>query len=106
MEALRDWQQQRRSQTLEAVVQAVETLQKEGEAVNFRSVSALSGLTRKTLYKVPEAKALILSRRASSGEQESGNTLLVNQAKRIAELENELHRLKSTLFSLRIKIPF
>lgn len=105
MEALRQWQQQRRNETLEAVSQAVQTLRAQGQAVNFRSVSALSGLTRKTLYAVPEAKLLILSQR-KDGQLDESERKLAHQAARIYELEREVSRLRNALYLLRSKIPF
>ncbi|MGE4295636.1 MAG: DUF6262 family protein [Campylobacterales bacterium] len=105
MEALRQWQQQRRNETLEAVSRAVNELKSEGKPVNFRSVSALSGLTRKTLYSVPEAKLLILGERKED-PQTQPDRLIARQAAQIYALEQEIARLKNSLYLLRSKISF
>ena len=100
MEALRSWQEQRRSGNIASVRQAIETLKERGETVNFRSVAALSGLTRKTLYAVPELKLLVLAQRKKE-EPDTHAKIIAEQAARIHALEGELARIKGRLYALR-----
>jgi hypothetical protein len=95
LEASRDWQSQKRDGVITAVRAAIAKLEKQGAAINFRSVSQISGVSRKTLYAASEAKALIASCR-SGGE--------TDLFAKVAELEAENKRLKEILRAVRVRI--
>ena len=99
MEGLKAWQAKRRQASLKAANEAIATLQQRGEAINFRSVAAASGLTRKTLYQIPELKALVIQNR--SGPQTHSDD---RRHARIAQLESEVARLRAALHNIRQKL--
>ncbi len=99
MEGLKAWQAKQREATLRAAKEAITSLQSANQPVNFRSVAVASGLTRKTLYQIPELKALVMAGRSDEKHDEEGAL----QA-RIALLESENARLKTALREIRRKI--
>lgn len=98
MIALRNWQTNRRQESIKAVKDAIKALLEEGVEVSFSSVAKRSGVTRKTLYTVSELKQLVLEHREESD-------LSLEQSKKIAELESEVKRLKDALFAIRAILP-
>jgi vacuolar-type H+-ATPase subunit I/STV1 len=102
MQALREWQNNRRSQTISAVKVALERLKNNNDAISFQAVAKESGVARKTLYAISELRAMVLAERDGDNME---NTLL-RQTKRIAELEQELKTLKDTLYAIRSAINF
>jgi Asp-tRNA(Asn)/Glu-tRNA(Gln) amidotransferase A subunit family amidase len=97
LEALRAWQNEKRSATIAAVKTAIEELERQGAEVTFKAVSEKSGVSRKSLYAASEAKALIMARKKNDDKE----TLMLT---RIAELERENKRLKDVLYLIRSRI--
>ena len=98
MIALRKWQTNKRQETVQAVKDAIDSIKKEGGEVNFSAVSKKSGVARKTLYTVSELKQMVLEHR-----DELDSDLM--QSQKIAELEQEVKRLKDALFAIRNILP-
>ena len=98
LSGLEKFQQDKRKETIEKVTQAVETLKSEGKEVNFKSVSNASFITRKTLYKVPEIRAMIEGLRKTPEHQSS--FYQDSLKRRVAELEKENMELKEKVKTL------
>ncbi|GHV03010.1 hypothetical protein AGMMS50229_00920 [Campylobacterota bacterium] len=99
MQALRDWQNKRRDQTVTAVKDAIASLNARNETINFRTVAIESKITRKTLYAVSELRLLI-------GEAKNNGAIDgAKEFRRISELENEVKKLKDLLYAIRAQIP-
>lgn len=92
IEGLEKYQKQKRSETIAKVKQAIERLQEEGNDVNFKSVSQVSFITRKTLYKVPEIRVMIESLRKTPGNR--SEFYMDTLKKRVRDLEKENMDLK------------
>jgi hypothetical protein len=99
LEALREWRHKKRDGTIAAVKAAIAELEKQGAAINFKSVSEASGISRKSLYAASEAKALIMSYRGGGGSGEDDDL-----SAKIAALQKENKRLKDILRSIRARI--
>lgn len=93
LEGLKKFQNRKREQSRIAIQSAIKKLRDKGKPVNFKSVSDLSGISRKTLYKVEEFAALIKDER---GDKEESALLQVieEQKKEIAALKKEIEELK------------
>ena len=92
LSGLERFQQEKRKETIDKVTKAIETLEAEGKEVNFKSVSNVSFITRKTLYKVPEIRAMIEGLRKTPEHQSS--FYQDSLKRRVAELEKENMELK------------
>ena len=98
LSGLEKFQQEKRKETIEKVTKAIETLKAEGKEVNFKSVSNASFITRKTLYKVPEIRAMIEGLRKTPEHQSS--FYQDSLKRRVAELEKENMELKEKVKTL------
>ena len=92
IEGLKKFQQEKRVNTIERVKEAISTLKASNRSVNFKSVSKVSGITRKTLYKVDEIRTLIEELR-----EESLSSTEVVLRKEIKELKKEIVVLQAQL---------
>ena len=93
--ALEKYRQEKRQDTLQRANDAIRSLQLEGRDVNFKSVSRVSGITRKTLYKISEIREKIESLRAPSVQ--TGDIDLSKFHNKILSLEQETIYLKEKL---------
>ena len=98
LSGLEKFQQEKRKETIDKVTKAIETLKAEGKEVNFKSVSNTSFITRKTLYKVPEIRAMIEGLRKTPEHQSS--FYQDSLKRRVAELEKENMELKEKVKTL------
>ena len=93
--ALEKYRQEKRQDTLQRANDAIRSLQLEGRDVNFKSVSRVSGITRKTLYKIPEIREKIEELRAPSAQ--TGEIDLSKFYNKILQLEQEIKQLREKL---------
>ena len=98
VEGLEKFQKEKRQDTIKRVDDAIKSLQKDSKEVNFKSVSDISGITRKTLYKVESLRQLIANLRGAPNNI-SGAVVDNNPAleKEILELKEEKKQLKVLL---------
>ena len=93
--ALEKYRQEKRQDTLQRANDAIKSLQLEGRDVNFKSVSRISGITRKTLYKISEIREKIEGLRAPSAQTEEID--LSKFHGKILQLEEEIVQLQKKL---------
>jgi len=98
IEGLKKFQQEKRVNTIERVKEAISTLKASNRSVNFKSVSKVSGITRKTLYKVPEIREMIEKLRDDSI---ISSHILNKLQKQNQILKNENKNLKSIIYELK-----
>jgi hypothetical protein len=99
---LEKFQHAKRQETLDRVQQAITKLQSEEKEINFKSVSDISGITRKTLYKVDELRTLIESLRQNRHPNGGASkAALQEQLDKIDLLEKENSALKRELLQYR-----
>jgi len=105
-DALQKYRQQKRQDTLSRVEDAINALRLEGRDVNFKSVSRVSGITRKTLYKIPEIRSKIEDLRAPSiqtGEIDLSkfHTKILSLEEENKHLKEKYERLKNSILKLK-----
>lgn len=93
IKGLKKYQEGKRQESREKIQKAIEELQKENLAVNFKSVSEKSGISRKTLYKVEEFQNLIKKCRGDKNE-DFYKREIADKALEIEKLQQELEALK------------
>ena len=95
------------------VLEAIETLKKQNEPVNFSTVQKKSGVSKHYLYEHDEIRTMIEAARSEEAERASAwhkkydrtskskDVLISAKGKRIAKLEEENQKLKRELETLR-----
>ncbi len=94
LEGLKKFQSKKREDSRSAILKAIEKLKQQGKPVNFKSVSDVSKISRKTLYKVDEFAALIKEHRGDD-EENKYLEIIRKQKEEIASLKAEIERLKN-----------
>lgn len=94
--ALKEYQEDRRNETRLKILKAIEILEENAQTINFQAVSQTSGISRKTLYKVQEFKDLIKTKRHDKNEAQYKKELS-NALSKVRILEQENAQLKNNL---------
>lgn len=94
-EHLKHLHTQRKEKTLEKVNEAIRTLLRENESINFNSVSKESDISKATLYNTPEIRERI------EGLREQQSRISPKRKKRVQEIEDNN---KAMIESLKRKI--
>lgn len=101
LEGLKQYQQEKRAETVRKVQEAIDYLQTNGLPVHFKSVAEISGITRKTLYKVDELKNMVRRRRGDLLSDK--DAVIAGQAVAIKVLEEQVANLRRELASVKDK---
>ena len=90
---------QKRADTLQCVLEALKTMEKENIPINFLSVFKFTGVSRSWLYKDPMIKELILK-----AKDQKNNRLIQDQAIQLKKKEQEIEILTKQNKTLRKQI--
>ena len=102
LEGLKQYQQEKRADTLKKVRDAIDHLQANGLPIHFKSVAEISGITRKTLYKVEELKTMVREYRGDLLPEDK-DSVIAGQAVAIKVMEEEMRKLREELAKTRDK---
>ena len=94
LDGLKKFQSKKREDSRNAILNGIEKLKKNGKPINFKSVSDVSKISRKTLYKVEEFASLIKEQRGDV-EEHKLQTIINDQRKEIERLKKEIEDLKN-----------